>query len=77
MFIVGAITANRYLNKTETVDALIDTEAELKKVTWPTFNETVNASLVVVGFVVALTGYLWLSDRVLSSIFTRVLGIGG
>lgn len=77
VFAVGATVAYRYLNRTAVVDGLVDTETELKKVTWPTFNETINASLVVVAFVLLLMGFLWLADQVLESVFVRLLGIGG
>jgi preprotein translocase SecE subunit len=76
VFAVGAFFAHRRLNRPQVVHALVDTETELKKVTWPTFNETINASLVVVAFVLVLMGFLWLSDRVLESVFQRLLGIG-
>ncbi|MEO0652273.1 MAG: preprotein translocase subunit SecE, partial [Planctomycetota bacterium] len=77
VFVVGAVFVHRYMQRDNVVETLVDTETELKKVTWPTFNETVNSSLIVVAFVVLLTGYLWLSDQVLDSVFRRVLGVGG
>ena len=77
VFVIGVVIAHRWLHRPNVVETLVDTETELKKVTWPTFNETINASLVVVAFVVFLTGYLWLSDQVLESVFRRVLGLGG
>jgi preprotein translocase SecE subunit len=77
VFAGGAFGAHRYLNRGDVVETLVDTETELKKVTWPTFEETLNASLVVVAFVLILMGFLWLSDRVLESIFARLLGLGG
>lgn len=77
VFVIGAVSVHRYMQREKVVETLVDTETELKKVTWPTFNETINSSLVVVAFVVLLTGYLWLSDQVLDSVFRRVLGVGG
>lgn len=51
-----------YLNRPKAADLLIETEGELKKVTWPGFGEAVDASLVVIGTVVLLAGFVAAAD---------------
>lgn len=46
---------------------LIDSKAELKKVTWPTRKETINATIVVVAVSVGTALFLSLLDYGLSS----------
>ena len=43
-------------------DLLIDTEAEMKKVTWPSYDETKKSSLVVIGCVAFLLVFLYATD---------------
>lgn len=60
----------RWLETPKTADLLIETETELKKVTWPTTPEVVNSSIVVVVCVLFLMAYLagadWLLARITS-----------
>ena len=37
---------------------------ELKKVTWPDWDETRRSTLIVIVFTVVLAGFLWISDAV-------------
>ena len=48
--------------------------AELRKVHWPTWEETRAATIAVIIGVVVVGAYLGLIDAVLSVLFTRVLG---
>ena len=63
----------RWQNTPKAADLLIDTEAELKKVSWPTLNEVINSSVVVIVFVLILMGYLAGTDWLLGRVFTRIL----
>jgi len=63
----------RWQQKPKTADLLIDTEAELKKVTWPTLEDVTNSSFVVVVFVISLMGFLAGADWLLGRVFTRIL----
>ncbi len=65
-----------FLNKPKVADLLIETEAELKKCTWPTLKETWDASVVVVITVVVIGLFLAGSDMVLSRIFNLILYSG-
>jgi preprotein translocase SecE subunit len=74
---IGALVLlYRWSQRPNVADLLIDTEAELKKVTWPSFQDVVNSSLVVVICVLVLMGFMALSDAMLARIFNRIL-IGG
>ena len=57
-------------------DLLIETESELQKVTWAKWDEVVNTSLVVIGFVLFLMAFLAGSDIVLARVFDRILNGG-
>ena len=64
---------NRWQQKPKNADLLIDTEGELKKVTWPTLEEVINSSIVVIVFVVTLMAYLAGADWFLGRVFRRIL----
>lgn len=66
LFLVGVVILWRWVQKPKVADLLIDTEAELRKVTWPTVQEVVNSSLVVIVFVVILGSFLAGADLVLA-----------
>ncbi|MEN8098184.1 MAG: preprotein translocase subunit SecE [Chloroflexota bacterium] len=50
---------------------LRDTRAELKKVTWPTREEALNLTYIVLGVTVAFAIFLGLIDWVLTELFSR------
>lgn len=50
-------------------DFLIDTESEMRKVSWPTLREVVDSSLVVIIVIIALGIYLFVVDIGLSKFF--------
>ena len=54
----GLWLLSRILERPKTADLLIDTEGELKKVTWPSLDETIQGSVVVIVCVLFLMGYL-------------------
>ncbi len=62
-----------FLNRKKTVDMLVDTETELKKVTWPAMPETINASIVVLVAVALIGAYLAVVDLLLSRFFGVIL----
>lgn len=79
-FIVAAVVAIGagsavfwVLNRKDTVDLLVDTETELKKVTWPGWPETINATIVVIIAVAIIAAYLAVVDFFLSRFFGIVL----
>lgn len=62
-----------YLNRPKSADLLIETEGEMKKVTWPSFGETIDASLVVIGTVVLLGLFVTLFDRLMGVVMNFLL----
>ncbi|MCP4094485.1 MAG: preprotein translocase subunit SecE [Planctomycetes bacterium] len=69
----------RYLAAEKIADHLIEVESEMNKVTWPSFEEATNSSIIVIITVLILMGFLALSDFVLSQVFELILwgGING
>ncbi len=63
----------RYLAGEKTAEHLIEVESEMNKVTWPSFEEATNSSIVVIITVLILMGFLALSDFVLSQFFDIIL----
>jgi preprotein translocase subunit SecE len=70
--LTGLLLLHVVLNRPATVDLLIDTEQEMKKVSWPSRREVQNATIVVV--IVSFTLALLLSgfDHLLSVLFQLV-----
>jgi|FLOH01.1.fsa_nt_gi preprotein translocase SecE subunit len=63
----------RYLAGEKTSNHLIEVEEEMNKVTWPSFEEATNSSIVVIVTVLILMGFLALSDFALGQIFKLIL----
>ena len=73
--LVGALYAlYRWQQTPKVAELLIETEAELRKVTWPTLPEAVNSSVIVIVCVVFLMAFLagsdWLLGRWSTAIFS-------
>ena len=62
----------RYLTRPSTVDMLIETELELKKVSWPTKDESISATWVVIFVTLLITFTLFAFDFVLQRVFEMV-----
>jgi preprotein translocase SecE subunit len=77
VFLVGIWALHRYLDRPKVADLLIETESELRKVTWPTMNEAVNSSVVVIVCVLFLMIFLAGADWWLGKVVTYVLLGGG
>ena len=54
-----------------------DARVELRKVVWPTRNETGMTTLVVFGFVVVAGVFFWLVDMLLALVTRHLTGQGG
>lgn len=67
---------HRWQQTPKIADLLIETEAELRKVTWPTMGEAVNSSLVVVFCVVFLMAFLAGADWALGQ-WSNLILLGG
>jgi preprotein translocase SecE subunit len=63
----------RWEQKPKVADLLIETESEMRKVTWPSMPEAVNSSIVVIVCVAFLMAYLAGADWFLGRLATQVL----
>ena len=70
----SAIIIYRFLERPKIADLLIDTEAEMRKVTWPTFGETWRGTIAVALTVAVLLFYLFAADYVLAAILPQLMG---
>jgi len=66
-------TLRRWEQKPKIADLLIETESEMRKVTWPSMPEAVNSSIVVIVCVAFLMAFLAGADWFLGRIATQVL----
>ena len=65
LFAVLAIAWWRFLNRERWADLLIDMEAELRKVSWPTPSDAWQSTLVVTGFTVSVIVTILVYDLVI------------
>lgn len=73
VFAIALFFAHRWLERPKYADLLIETEAELRKVTWPTGQEVFNSSVVVVVCVLILMAFLAGADWFLARLVSPVL----
>lgn len=71
--VAGLILLYRWTESPKIADSLIDTESELRKVTWPTLPEATQSSFVVIMCVLVLMAILAGSDYLLGRLMSRVL----
>jgi preprotein translocase subunit SecE len=55
-----------------TVDFLVDTEGEMKKVNWPSRREVMGSTWIVIACILLFVGLLWVADLLFSSFFKFV-----
>jgi preprotein translocase subunit SecE len=65
----------RILNRPKSAEFLIETDAELKKVTWPSWKDAWNSSVIVLVFVALLAVVLIASDKVIGVALNLVMGV--
>jgi preprotein translocase SecE subunit len=75
VFCAGLVLVHRWQQRPRTADILIDTEAELRRVSWPKGEEVWNASLVVLLSVLILGALLAVSDIFLYRVMSALLGL--
>ena len=73
LFCVGLFLIHRWQQRPKVADLLIDTETELKKVSWPKGEEVWNAAMVVLLSVVIIGVLLAVADVFLYRILIRYL----
>ena len=77
-FLLLAVFAWRMMNKAGSVDFLIATDSEMKKVNWTTRKELIGSTKVVIIFVILISALLFVIDIVFGYLFhlIRVLEFG-
>jgi preprotein translocase SecE subunit len=70
--IAGLVLLHLALNRPRAVDAMVETEQEMRKVSWPTLPEVWNATLVVVLVTAVLAVTMYGFDLVLHRLFRLV-----
>jgi len=73
---VVGLVLRQILNRKRIADALIDTEGEMQKVTWPSWGETWQGTMAVAVMVGVLFFYLFACDLGLASVMQMLLGGG-
>ena len=71
----GLFLLNRWQNTPKNADLLIETEQELRKVTWPSIDETIQGSVTVIVCVLILMFFLAGADWVLGK-WARIILLG-
>jgi preprotein translocase SecE subunit len=72
VFLGGLLILHLALNSPKLADLLIDTELEMRKVSWPSWAEVKTASVVVVVVTFAIGALLFAFDRMLRAIFSLI-----
>jgi preprotein translocase SecE subunit len=70
--VADSIITLRLMNKTATVDFLIATDSEMKKVNWTSRRELIGSTKVVVVFMFLIAGILFLVDQIFHLLFWGV-----
>jgi preprotein translocase SecE subunit len=76
VLVVAGLMLHAVLNRPRVANALIDTEGELKKVTWPTWSEAWEGTLAVGAMVLVLFVFLALVDLSLAKVMFMLMGGG-
>ena len=71
---VGAFAIHTFLERPKVADLLIDTESEMRKVTWPSAADTWAGTIAVMVTVAVMLTYLFAADYLLSFVMPRLLG---
>ncbi len=71
---IGGLAISRFLNRPKSADLLIETEGELRKVTWPSTSETWSGTIAVIVTVIIMLCFLYASDLFLSGLLSRLMG---
>jgi preprotein translocase SecE subunit len=74
VLVVFALIVHSVLNRPKVADALIDTEGEMQKVTWPTWGEAWQGTMAVTVMVVVLFAFLTVTDLLLGQAMQLLIG---
>ena len=74
--VVGSVGVVWFVNRPRSVDLLIETEAEMRKVSWPSRQEAWNSSIIVVVTVLVMMTLLFFYDFALNFVLKRLFLAG-
>ncbi|MAG57694.1 MAG: preprotein translocase subunit SecE [Planctomycetes bacterium] len=75
---IGAVyLLHRFLNRERSAEFLIETDEELKKVTWPSWADAKTSSLIVLVFILFMAAFLAGADFILSRISELLFSLFG
>jgi preprotein translocase subunit SecE len=72
LFVLIAVVLWSIAQKPKVAEFLIETEGELKKVSWPARKEWINSSMAVMVVILIFIAYLFAVDTGLSFLFTQL-----
>jgi preprotein translocase subunit SecE len=72
--IAGLLGLHLLLNRPRSVDTMVETEQEMRKVSWPTGKEVWNATIIVAFVTILLAVLMWGLDVVLRKLFLLFFG---
>lgn len=75
--IVALLIASQTAKGRSTLDFARDTQVEVRKVVWPTRQETLQTTGVVIVVVLVTAVFLWVLDLILGGITRWLMGHGG
>jgi len=61
----------------ETRDFVEESWTELKKVTWPDWEQLKNATIVVLVFVIIISAMIWGMDSIVRTVLDLIMGVFG
>jgi len=73
VFLCGSYLFYRWVERPKQADLLIETESEMRKVTWPSLSDTMSGSITVILTVLVLMAILALFDMALGNVATKIL----
>lgn len=76
VLLVGSLLIHALLNRPKIADALIETEGEMQKVTWPTWGEAWQGTIAVTVMVIVLFVFLTVADLLLGQAMQMLTGSG-
>jgi len=74
VLVVLCFLVHVWLVRPKAADALIDTETEMRKVTWPTFSDTWAGTIAVIVTVIVLLAFLTVADFTLLNLIQLAIG---
>ena len=61
--------------KQKVANYLKETQAEIRQVTWPSKNELIGSTIVVIFVTIILAAFIYIVDKVLETIIFSLLGL--